>query len=682
MSDSPTNRDDIYYLVLRPISGDAGDAEEYLERLRVVTGLDHITLRQRVSGTAPRVLKTAAGEVELRDMARELKRDGLKCAVLKKSDIKGATRPRKAASVDISSKAVRLIGKDQEALITIDASSSTLIVLASTEYEGLNSKRLAKKTLGKAGSLTKEEALQFILRHNPVMDIYTDASAGAVRVYGGRFNFRSLGELMREAVSLNFETLIKEIGEASGSTILETGFGESQLPFLSPMKDKSPERKLGNFNRYSRFIHLLVKDDIYKSLKSAGAGGLLPELPVFKELGGVLWGGPLKNPARGGDGTNKKPLQGDDAKTPASSTYALPPPPPGLNRGSSNWRKALFKDFFPRYKRLVRGLGPALVFYPLTAILGLSLISTYVLEHHAPLSVSLVSFGMILFAHSFVALKRKRAIENCPRSKLRSMPMGEVEVSGRTRPKYLLMAPYSMTHCVHYSYKVYERVHTKNGESETLCEWGESGPVPFYLEDEGVRVTVMPENAVLKAGRSETFRGGRTGMLGLWSGSSSESGRRIVETTIPVGEKLYVLGYARRLTESGRKQKKMTEKLRELKSDRGHLITHYDHDRNGEIDSDEWDAARSDVESELLKERLSKETSSESVVVGEHPAGGLFYISDRKEEHILKTLAWKTPISFILGVSSFACGLYYLLKILGNNDIIYKLMERINDFAA
>ena len=157
----------------------------------------------------------------------------------------------------------------------------------------------------------------------------------------------------------------------------------------------------------------------------------------------------------------------------------------------------------------------------------------------------------------------------------------------------------------------------------------------------------MPEEAILHAGIKETISGDMLSSI-LGAGSAA-NGRKIVETTIPAGHFLYVMGYGHRLRNSTDiKTKEMTERLIDLKHDKARL-KEYDTDKDGKLSGEEWDRARDDVEHQMLGERLSAEKKRDEVAIGAHPSGGLFIISDKKEEHIVKSMAWKIPLYLVTG---------------------------------
>ncbi|MCS7105696.1 MAG: hypothetical protein NZ942_00010 [Candidatus Aenigmarchaeota archaeon] len=63
-----------------------------------------------------------------------------------------------------------------------------------------------------------------------------------------------------------------------------------------------------------------------------------------------------------------------------------------------------------------------------------------------------LGFGVSLFIHAFKTFKRKRLIEDIPTSKIRSIPMGLVEIYGEAIPAKdrIFKAPFTNKDCVYY----------------------------------------------------------------------------------------------------------------------------------------------------------------------------------------------------------------------------------------
>ncbi|MEM7825743.1 MAG: GIDE domain-containing protein [Candidatus Aenigmatarchaeota archaeon] len=107
-----------------------------------------------------------------------------------------------------------------------------------------------------------------------------------------------------------------------------------------------------------------------------------------------------------------------------------------------------------------------------------------------------LGFGTFLFIEGVSFYKRKRLIEDIPRSKIRSIAMGLVEVYGEVIPakRMILRSPLTNSTCVYYKLVIKEEktsgkrrvwVTVKNEEKRTY----------FYIKDETGLVLVDPNGA-------------------------------------------------------------------------------------------------------------------------------------------------------------------------------------------
>ena len=103
--------------------------------------------------------------------------------------------------------------------------------------------------------------------------------------------------------------------------------------------------------------------------------------------------------------------------------------------------------------------------------------------------------GLYLFYRGFHHFRRKRLIENIPRSKIRSIAMGLVEVLGTVAPfKKPLKSPLTRTTCVYYKYTIEEFRHAGKKSDWHKISVGFAS-VPFLLTDNTGTVLVDPRNA-------------------------------------------------------------------------------------------------------------------------------------------------------------------------------------------
>jgi hypothetical protein len=104
--------------------------------------------------------------------------------------------------------------------------------------------------------------------------------------------------------------------------------------------------------------------------------------------------------------------------------------------------------------------------------------------------------GIGLFLYGFRLLQRRRLILDTPFSKIRSAPMGMVEVSGLAAGPYTLIAPITARSCYYYRTLIWE--YKQCGRSK---EWvkvaGECMHLPFFVDDNTGRVLVDPRGADL-----------------------------------------------------------------------------------------------------------------------------------------------------------------------------------------
>jgi hypothetical protein len=104
--------------------------------------------------------------------------------------------------------------------------------------------------------------------------------------------------------------------------------------------------------------------------------------------------------------------------------------------------------------------------------------------------------GVYLFIHGFFLLQRRRLILDTPFSKIRSAPMGMVEVSGLAVGPYTMLAPISGRPCYYYRTTVAE--YKQCGKSsEWVTVASECLHLPFFLDDNTGRVMVDPRRADL-----------------------------------------------------------------------------------------------------------------------------------------------------------------------------------------
>lgn len=137
-------------------------------------------------------------------------------------------------------------------------------------------------------------------------------------------------------------------------------------------------------------------------------------------------------------------------------------------------------------------------------------------------------FGAVIFFAGFKKMRKYRIIKDTPRSKIRSMAMGIVEIHGNVVSDETIKSPFSKTDCVYYRYEIQEykrRTTRSGGKTKTTTEWvtvahGDKR-IPFFAKDDTGQVLVEPEGAEFNVDFRRGFyqsRGGLFASSGTFSG--------------------------------------------------------------------------------------------------------------------------------------------------------------------
>ncbi len=198
------------------------------------------------------------------------------------------------------------------------------------------------------------------------------------------------------------------------------------------------------------------------------------------------------------------------------------------------------------------------------------------------LSLALVASAFAAFFNYWRLLK----ITEAPISTIASAAQGYIELHGTASTQTALKTPYHGISCVWYRAWVYanrrESSYPRKVIDTRLLQYAESDNL-FQLQDETGACMVDPKGAEIIFAQQRTFL---------------KNEHRYVEEYLPAGRRLYVLGQLD--TRHGHFDRDVInndvrETLADLKLDPQKLLNRYDHNRNGQIDMDEWESARQDV---------------------------------------------------------------------------------------
>jgi len=114
--------------------------------------------------------------------------------------------------------------------------------------------------------------------------------------------------------------------------------------------------------------------------------------------------------------------------------------------------------------------------------------------------------GPFLFLKAFRELRLKTLIQNTPTARIRSMPMGLVEVEGKVVPRSHVVAPFSGRECVYWEVDIATRTRRNQW---TIVHRNQSGQ-PFFVRDDTGLALVYPKGA-----RGELRHGVEESCVGL-----------------------------------------------------------------------------------------------------------------------------------------------------------------------
>jgi hypothetical protein len=117
--------------------------------------------------------------------------------------------------------------------------------------------------------------------------------------------------------------------------------------------------------------------------------------------------------------------------------------------------------------------------------------------------------GLGLFIHGFRMLSHKRLIENIPTSKIRSLALGLVEITGKAIAfeGSIRSSPFTGKDCIYYFFRVEE--HRRQGKNSrwVTVKKGEYRP-EFYLQDDTGKVLVDPAGAEVNVPKDFEYNSG------------------------------------------------------------------------------------------------------------------------------------------------------------------------------
>jgi hypothetical protein len=272
-----------------------------------------------------------------------------------------------------------------------------------------------------------------------------------------------------------------------------------------------------------------------------------------------------------------------------------------------------------------------------------------------PIIWSLIGFGagIYLFFRGFALLRRKRFIQNVPRSTIRGASLGLVEVSGTVEGPYTILAPLSEEDCFYY-----RTIAWTGGEHAWHKAAEESLSAPFFIDDGTGKLMVDARGAQaeLPAVFSEEYSRTPPDYAQHFlnrHGVSSGLEVKLEEYVVRQGETLFAMGTLRESTaeEWTGATGVLSPKAAELQRE------------------EEIGGVMLPVPSTAGQKPVAAKVSEQfdlhpNVVLGNGPNRPLF-ISVRSQREIVQALAWKSALCIWGGPILTLCCFWYLLTRLG-----------------
>lgn len=236
------------------------------------------------------------------------------------------------------------------------------------------------------------------------------------------------------------------------------------------------------------------------------------------------------------------------------------------------------------------------------------------------------------FFATFYFFRRLRLIEDTPQSLIRSAAQGYVELRGQCKlmPGEPIIAPLSGMHCAWWSYRVEESIGSGRNQHWQTLRNGRSGEL-FLVVDETGQCVVDPDHAEVYPSAKQVWYG-NTPMPegGPAMGTFALGSRyRYVEERMQDGDPLYALGYfhTQGPLGAGDIDEEVRAQLAEWKRDQAWLLQHFDANHDGQVDMQEWDAARQEARRLVLERERDNLKRPPVNVLGRPPDGRDFILS-------------------------------------------------------
>lgn len=240
----------------------------------------------------------------------------------------------------------------------------------------------------------------------------------------------------------------------------------------------------------------------------------------------------------------------------------------------------------------------------------------------------------------FVSLRRDRFAADTPVAHIRSAAQGYVHLEGRAGPppEGPIAAPLSGLPCVWWDYKIECHTPVGNGRKEWQVIDSATSVQPFSLCDQGGgECLVGPVGADVTPTSQETWYGDRArpGCLpdAGERGWSADRDYRYTERVICPGAHVTVMGELRSHSLVASIEREVGKIVVDWKQDQAGLLARFDRDHDGQLNGEEWEAARAAARQQVEASLATKDARVS--VVGQTTHGEPFLIAPLDGKHLV-----------------------------------------------
>ncbi|MGH8456281.1 MAG: GIDE domain-containing protein [Stenotrophobium sp.] len=266
---------------------------------------------------------------------------------------------------------------------------------------------------------------------------------------------------------------------------------------------------------------------------------------------------------------------------------------------------------------------------------------------------------LALFAFGFMQLSRARLLEDTPTSLIRSAAQGYVELCGHAgmMPGPEILSPLSDTRCVWWSYRVEHRERDGDKTRWVTVENRTSDDL-FLLCDTTGDCVIDPDGASIMPSLRRSWSGPtprpHRGPEGGWL---SFGDYRYHERLIKVGDLLYATGWfhSQGAERAFDEPADVRDLLADWKKNRADLLKRFDANHDGQIDMQEWEAARAAALAEVREHEVQNSINPDVHVLSKPRDARPYIISTLSQRDLMRRYRWFAVASVI---AAFALGIF------------------------